>query len=489
MIRFEDIADFVRNSPTVSLLRSQNAPHILYFLHAQFKATSRVSVGMSDLSSALEAYRTSVREADTEALPETAEQYINDWCRGTTRWLRRTFELGDVEPALQLTPYSEDALQLLERVVGRDSGVVSTQSRLRMVILALEDLVAGASPDPHVRLQHLEEQRRRLDEEIEKVLTEGVTSRYEPAAIRERFNAAVGLLRELLSDFRAVEERFRGIATEVQRRHAVGTERRGSILGFALDAEDELLTRNDQGITFKEFTRFILAPNQQERLEGVIAGLKAIDELHDQVAGMLTIDRMLPQLSVEARQVMRTNERLSRSLRRLLDLRSAGERQQLGRVLGDVLAVGASMSEAPPRQVTVDVDEAPDLRSPDARGFWSRAPGVSSVDLVPLVSDDRRRSAAFAQLAKLEALDWDRMRRRIRDHLDARASASLGTLIEKFPPRVGVIEVMGYIQLAREDRHVVNKEMTEVVIVRSEGRTLRVTIPLVVFVPEVGGVT
>lgn len=441
---------------------------------------------MGELSAALEAYRSTLRESGDDALAESAEQYITSWCRGNTRWLRRTFERGDAEPALQLTPYSEDVLQFLERVVGRESGVVSTQSRLRMVITALEDLVAGASKNPSIRLQHLEDQRRRIEEEIQAVQTEGVTARYEPGAIRERFTAAVGLLRELLSDFRAVEERFKEIATEVQRRHAAGADRRGSILGFALDAEEELLTKNDQGTTFKEFTRFILSPNQQDRLDQVITGLKSIEELRDQVGGMTTIDRMLPQLSVEARQVMRTNERLSRSLRRLLDLKAAGDRRQLGRVLESVLSAASILSAEPPEHIGLMVDEDPEVRSPDSRGFWSRSAEMVAVNLVPYVTDDRRRSAVFGELAKLEALDWDRMRRRIQDHLDARASASLGSLLGRFPPRVGLVEVLGYIQLAREDRHVVNASTTETLVIESDGRMYQITIPLVVLLPVVG---
>jgi hypothetical protein len=41
-----------------------------------------------------------------------------------------------------------------------------TESRLRLIITTLANLVGGASHDPEVRLAHIREERRRIDEEI-----------------------------------------------------------------------------------------------------------------------------------------------------------------------------------------------------------------------------------------------------------------------------------------------------------------------------------
>ena len=57
------------------------------------------------------------------------------------------------------------------------------------------------------------------------------------------------MLKQLLGDFRAVEEKFKEITQQVQRRQNEGRDTRGGILEFALDAEDvlgvlDLLQRN-----------------------------------------------------------------------------------------------------------------------------------------------------------------------------------------------------------------------------------------------------
>ena len=97
----------------------------------------------------------------------------------------------------------------LDRALQKDLGFVGTESRLRLVISTLGRPGGGASDDPEVRLRHLREERARIDAEIARVERDGVAARYEPAAVRERFATAVTLLKQLMADFRAVEDRFR----------------------------------------------------------------------------------------------------------------------------------------------------------------------------------------------------------------------------------------------------------------------------------------
>ena len=102
-----------------------------------------------------------------------------------------------------------------------------------------------------------------------------MVTRYQPAQIRERFATAVSLLKQLQGDFRAVEEKFKEITQQVQQRQNEGRDTRGGILEFALDAED-VLKREDQGVSFHEFVRFILSPSQQDKLQTIIQQLTRI---------------------------------------------------------------------------------------------------------------------------------------------------------------------------------------------------------------------
>lgn len=92
------------------------------------------------------------------------------------------------EPVSQLTPHTKDVSLFLDRALQKDLGFIGTESRLRVVISTLADLVTGASHDPEVRLSHLREERTRIDDEIGQILRDGgAKARYEPTAVRERF--------------------------------------------------------------------------------------------------------------------------------------------------------------------------------------------------------------------------------------------------------------------------------------------------------------
>jgi hypothetical protein len=283
-------------------------------------------------------------------------------------------------------------------------------------------------------LRHLRSEKLRIEQEIAQIEAEGVVTRYKPVQIRERFATAVSLLKQLQGDFRAVEEKFKEITQQVQKRQSEGRDSRGGILEFALDAED-VLKREDQGVSFYEFVRFILSPTQQEKLATIISQLNQIAELAEQSDGLETVGRMVPMLLEEARQVMRTNQRLSTTLRRLLDAGAQRDRQRVAQLCRDILGLAASMVSDPPRDaVSVEVETKIAMVSPFARTFWSEPHRFAAVDIAEHVLDEGRRADAFRLLADMHRLDWRRMRQQVRLSVARHGMVTLSRLLEDFPP-------------------------------------------------------
>jgi len=468
----------------MKLLRSSNAAFVLDFLYQQFKGAGKITIPMSELQAALLDYQEQVHETQPDVLVEKAETYLATWCSGNTRWIHRFLEVSRNEPMFQLTPHTEDVFMFLDRVLQQDMGFVGTQSKLRLVITALVELIGGASDDPNVRLVHLREERARIDEEISRVEREGVVAKLEPAVIRERFATAVGLLRQVLGDFRAVEDRFKEITQEVQQRQVVGKDSLGSILQFALDSED-VLKQDDQGVSFHEFVRFILSPTQQEKLQSIITDLVRISELASQHEGLTTVRRMVPLLLAEAEKVMRTNQRLTATLRRLLDARSASERKRLALLLQEIRALAASCASNPP-DIGIQLDIGLDLSLPFSRTFWNLPMEFESVDLTENQVNEEVRRRMFRALAQMHRLDWKRMRDRVRCVVDEHGSATLKQITDAFPPTAGIVELLGYLQIAQDDGHLISKEESEDVVLctnSSTVRKLKIIIPLIYFMP------
>jgi hypothetical protein len=489
----EKLRTYFQTSPAVSLLRSPNAPFLLDFLIQVFKQDGRITIPYSELHAALLAYRESIQESHPEALPGKIEAYLSAWCSQETRWLQRFLEAGRNEPVYQLTPHTEDALAFLDRVLQRD--FVGTESRLRLVIETLADLVIGASADPEIRLGHLRSEQQRIEREIAQIEAEGVVKRYQPVQIRERFATAVALLKQLQGDFRAVEEKFKDITQQVQQRQSEGRDTRGGILEFALDAED-VLKREDQGVSFYEFVRFILSPIQQDKLQTMIQQLNQIVDLEEQADGLETVGRMVPMLLEEARKVMRTNQRLSTTLRRLLDRGARHDRQRVGQLCRDILGLAASMASDPCRAtVSVEVETRIVMVSPFARTFWSEPHRFAAVDMAEHVLDDRRKAEAFRALAEMHRLDWRRMRQQVRLSVARHGVVTLSRILEEFPPDAGPVEVLGYVQIAHDDGHIISEDAVEEIVIvsnREPGLALALQVPRVRFVnpgetPNEGG--
>ena len=484
-MQLDNLIVYLDTSPAMKLLRSTNAPFILHFLHQQFKAAGQITIPMSELQAALLDYQERIHGTHPDALIDKVETYLSTWCSGDSRWLRRILEAGRNEPIFQLTPHTEDVFVFLERVLEQDLGFVGTQSRLRLVITTLVDLIGGASDDPKVRLAHLHEERARIDEEIARVEREGLAARFEPAVIRERFATAVSLLRQVLGDFRAVEDRFKEITQEVQQRQIAGKDSLGSILQFALDSED-VLKQDDQGVSFHEFVRFILSPVQQEKLQSIITELVRIKDLSAQHDGLTTMRRMVPSLLAEAEKVMRTNQRLTATLRRLLDARSASERKRLALLLQEIRGLAAGLANNPPHDIGMKVDIGITISSPFSRTLWSQPAEFTTIDLTEHRVDENQRRQMFQALAQMHRLNWKIMRDQVRRLINEHGSATLRQITDEFPPSAGIVELLGYLQIAKDDGHLISKEESEEIILYSDStseRKLRVTVPLTYFMP------
>lgn len=262
-MELDRLGTFFTSSPSAKLMRSPHAAHIIFFLFRQFKESGNITWPHSWLLQHLSDFLEVIHDADPEILKDRPETYLTAWSSGDTRWLRRYLDATHAEAVYELTPLTEDVLTFLREALGRNIGFVGTESRLRRIIETLSDIVIRGSADPTRRLEYLCRERERIDQEIAAIESGASVETYTSTAIRERFADAVSNLASLQGDFRAVEDRFKEITPDVQKRQADVEGSRGHILGQALAAEDSLKLQ-DQGVSFDEFVRLILSPTKQD---------------------------------------------------------------------------------------------------------------------------------------------------------------------------------------------------------------------------------
>ncbi len=464
-MKLERLQTFFSTSPAARLLRSPHAAYIVYFLHRHFKEPGRIVSSHSTLVEQLSEFLHEVHRTDPAVLRERAETYVTDWSTADNRWLRRFLDAAHAEAVYELTPHTEEVMSFLGRVLERSIGFVGTESRLKRIIDTLADIVVRGSADPQRRLEYLQTERARIDREIAAIEAGGEPVIYSSTAIRERFADALADLASLQSDFRAVEESFKAITRDVQKQQIEREGSRGDILGLALDAEDNLKSQ-DQGISFDEFVRLILSPRKQDELEAIVGRLHEIDALAEQMEGMRRLRGMVGSLSDEAEKVLGTTRRLSATLRRLLDSRVTARRLRLAAILRDIRAAAVRLAEQPPIATCgIELLTELDLCNTWERTLWTSPAQFDAQTLAHHQPDEDDRLATFRRFAELRRLDWPAMRSRIAEAVRERDRVPLLELLASHPPRSGVVEILGYIQIAHDDGHDIDPDQVDILYV------------------------
>ncbi len=482
-MQLEKVQTFFEASPTIRLLKSDHAPFVVDFLNRTYKSSGELSLGQEELRSRLIVYVEELHEAIPEALSGAIDAYLRSW--SDAGWLKRFLESTSNEPQYQLTQYSEDAIRFVELALSRKTGLVGTESRLRLVIDTLADLVRGASNDPKRRLAYLQRQQEMIQREMDALKMGQPVDVYKPVQIRERFKMAVDLLKALQGDFRAVEERFHTIAREVQKKQQQAAGSRGEILGTALDSED-LLKTEDEGISFYAFVSFLFSPDGQHGLRETIDEVTRLDSIQDQRDAIEHLRNMVPSLLRESDKVLKTTGRLSSTLRKLLDPKAAEDRRQLTEILRDIKLLAVQLRDDPPREHLVEVQTSSGIFSPMTRTFWKQPQVFDAPGPTEHVIDLERSRLAGAELAAMQRLDFAKLRKQIvqlQDELPDRDELTLEQIVERFPPKSGIMELVGYLQIAHEDGCKINQHAPSEITLTDETNQLktRVRIPHVVF--------
>ena len=111
----------------------------------------------------LVAYLEVVQESTRHALRDKPETYLATWCVQRHEVASPLPRGGTRRPGLSAHPHTEDVFAFLDRALAQDVSFVGTESRLRLVIDTLADLVVGASDDPETRLAQLRAEKPRIE--------------------------------------------------------------------------------------------------------------------------------------------------------------------------------------------------------------------------------------------------------------------------------------------------------------------------------------
>ncbi|SDB42302.1 Protein of unknown function [Desulfonatronum thiosulfatophilum] len=469
-----------RNHPSWRLLRADHASLTISFLHRVFLASNVRTMSQADLVEALEDELYVLREQrGAEAFPRSAKDYLNDWADNDRGWLRKFYPPDSDEPHFDLTPATEKAVVWLESLTER--AFVGTESRLLTLFELLRQMSRGSESDPAARIAELQRRRAEIDTEMERILA-GDVPLLDETGLKDRFQQFLQLARELLGDFREVEDNFRVLDRRVRERIALWDGAKAALLEEIM-GERDAIADSDQGRSFRAFWDFLMSQSRQEELTGLLEHVLSLAPVAE-----MEPDPRLRRVHYDwleaGEHAQRTVARLSQQLRRFLDDQAWLENRRIMDILHGIESGALAVRDNQPSGGFMELNEmGADIELPMERPLFS-PPFKARIADVELEQGEADVDAdvLFAQIV----VDREELRHNIRLALQDRAQISLGELTIQRPLRHGLAELVAYLQLAGERPHtVVDEAVTETVQWEVAEDTLRrARLPRVIFVRD-----
>jgi len=454
--RYRELSVFLQQSPAVKLMRSNHAAMVVSFLYKMFRAAGVAVLPLEALTHKLSDYLAAIGfmdEAETTATDyltqdyyDRASLYIKRWAEEENRYIYINIDDKTHEPVVSLSRYTEKIFQVLHQL--RENEFVGTESKLLDLFGKVQELVQQTNEDPEERIKVLQARKKQLDDEIKLIRKTGTVLVYEPWQIKSRWADIERLAGELTGDFREVEENFKEIYKSISHRHADATLSKGQLLRLTFDALEELRS-NDQGKSFYAFWEFLMDEARQQQLNAM---LQQLYDLLDKT-GVEYANRQLLQLKYILHQagikVLRTNELLGYKLSRIVVERERGNRQKTQNIIHKILQHAIQKADRSERnEVVVEVDDKPEVYLPLERKLGEK-PVEHHFGKLP----DRSR-LSIDQLTGLQKLmddgsiDKKELLQNIRHLLKVRRQVALREVLEHYPCRRGLAELLAYVSLA-----------------------------------------
>jgi Protein of unknown function (DUF3375) len=460
---YDQLAYDLQHASGIRLLKADRAALIISFLHRQFKREQRIAIPLPELAERLANTLEALNEQAPGSYPRQAHSYLTEWADEQHRFIRITTPANSVIPLVELTADAERAIGWLEELHGQP--FVGTESRFLYIVQLLRDIVQKSTEDPLIRLAQLEQQRDAIQQQIDMIRETGIVDDlYTITQLKERFFEACNGARQLLRDFRLVEERFRSIARALQEAQLQSNVQKGALVAYVLDA-DARLKSSDQGRSFYTFWDFLMAPSQQDELYMLLEAVQQQADLQPVIHEGKILQHLPSHLLEAGEKVVQSNAGLAQQLRRMLDEQSIAERRRVRAIVGDIKQQVFRVANEPPSEPAfIELEGPPEVHLVMEHGLWE--PGETfSVSAQPMNGADEE--PAIVDLLSLHTqfhIDKAILYRRIETLLNIRSQVTLAEVLAHYPPEKGLAEVLAYCTLAADDPdHYIDAQETETI--------------------------
>lgn len=469
----------LNNSPSVKLLKMRNAEFFLTFVTSVFD--EQMAIREERLHMLLENRLDSQNEqivdddVDIQTLAESnetkAKRLIKDW---TEKGFFTNYQNEDGEIIYEISSHTSKVIDWMMSL--KKEEYIGTESKFKTLFSQLKELVEFSNEDREKRLEILKQKKEDIERQIERLEMGEEIEVYEDYQIEPRYNNLNKLAKELLSDFKEVDDNFKEIIKQIYKRQT-DNEGKKNILSYFFDAYAELKD-SQQGKSFYAFWEFLLSSELQKEWD------ELTDLLYKTLAerNIASKDKFLKDIKKHlfdaGEKVSKTNDRMSEKLSQII-INNNSNIQATKQVINDIKKLLLNTTQNKERNNASLSYEVVELKLPLERQL-----NLTPKQEVEYKNVPTEATLGITELERLDKLynhhqiDRKILRKRIDMILRGNTQTTLAEVIEQNNGiEKGLSELFGYIAILKEYKTVVSDDRKQE-IVFSKDKTI--TIPEII---------
>ncbi len=474
MIDNEKITEILKSSPSVELLRLRNREAILVFLINTFSnqqgaiSSENIHIKLTDYLDIKQLEKDDESDIDLfDTCEMQAKKYIQSW---TNKGFLTNYQDEQGEVFYELSSHSSKTIDWVTSL--KKEEFVGTESKFNNILNQLKELVENTNEDTEKRIQLLEERKLEIEHQIQRIKTGEDVKIFEEFEIVPRFNQINQSAKELLSDFKEVEENFKEITKSIYQKHADRSLTKNDILEFTFDALEEL-RESQQGKSFYAFWSFILNPDLQNKWESLTKELyKTMEEKSIPVSDPF-LKGMKRYLHSAGQKVYKANDKMAEKLSRIIRENESSKSEVTKNIIQEIKKqlIEISKSKRKP-EISFELETEVEINIPFERRLTTEQSEEVIYKNKPKIADeDITSSDHFVKLFSQSNIDKELLLKRIKDILKEKSQTTLLDVVENYGGLdKGLPELFGYIGIVKEFKHFINSEKTQSIVFDIENR-------------------
>lgn len=468
------ILNTLSTSPSVELLHLRNREMVIEFLVKTFsnkQGASSSETIHTQLADFLEGNEVAIDEESEISLFDTfetrAKKYILNW---TNKGLLTNYPDEQGEIFYELSAHSSKTIDWLVSL--KKEEFVGTESKFNNILNQLKELVEFTNENTEKRIQLLEEKKLDIEQQIQRIKIGEDIKVFEDFEIVPRFNQINQSAKELLSDFKEVEDNFKEITKGIYQKHADGSLTKSDILEFTFDALDSL-KESQQGKSFYAFWSFILNPELQSKWESLTKDLyKTLEEksipLNDPF-----LKGMKKHLHSSGQKVYKANDKMAEKLSRIIRENESSKSEATRKIIQEIKKQLIEISKKRKKpEISFELESEIEINIPFERKLTTeQSEEVTYTNKPKIADEDITSSNHLGKLFSQSNIDKEMLRKRIKDILKEKSQTTLLDVVENYGGlEKGLPELFGYIGIVKEFKHIISADKTQSIVFDTENR-------------------